>query len=237
MPKTPHITVQAVRVRVRVKVRVRVTKIRSDMTSFLKNKDIKIFHYKHYINEFIADTRKLNTEHKYAYLTLIWESYRKKGYINEEIVSELEYLNDISVDVYQSILNKYFQYDDKLGYYHNKIIEELESMGHHKSISSKGGKVTAEKKAAITKLENDFELFWKVYPNNKNKSLAFRKWMSSDDPDILVKSLKVIKHNLQSGEWNKNETKFIPHAATFINQERYNDEVSSKSNNYTKGLK
>ena len=98
-------------------------------------------------------------------------------------------------------------------------------------------KTTAAKKANLAKLENDFAIFWNAYPNNKNKSLALRKWMSSKDPDILSKSLKVIKHNLQSGEWNKDEIKFIPHASTFINQERYNDEVKSKSNNYTKGLK
>ena len=203
----------------------------------LENSLDKVFYYAHYINDFIADTMHLDTEHKYAYLTIIWKMYRTGGYINDNDIKTLSLQNNISHSVYTNVVREFVNLDESLGYYIDRVVKDLSRNNRHKSISSKGGQVTAAKKANLAKLENDFKLFWDVYPNNKNKSLALKKWMSSDDPDILVKSLKVIKHNLQSGEWNKNETKFIPHAATFINQERYNDEVSSKSNNYTKGLK
>jgi len=70
--------------------------------------------------------------------------------------------------------------------------------------------------------QGDFETFWKEYPRKdakKNAEKAFRKVRSSDLPAILgaIKALK------KTEQWLVSDGKFIPHAATFLNQERWKD--------------
>ena len=59
-----------------------------------------------------------------------------------------------------------------------------------------------------------FETFWKEYPNKKAKPVALKK-------------------QKQTTDWNKDNGQFIPMPATWINQERWNDEIKEKSKDPT----
>jgi uncharacterized protein YdaU (DUF1376 family) len=135
----------------------------------MSKEETKIFHYKHYINEFIADTHIHSSLEKYCYLTLIWEAYRQKGYIGNKNLNRLMELNpDIPTETYKYMTQKYFSHDEKLGYYHQKIIDELNRNGYLKKLSSKGGNKTSL--ANMIKSDSNIDEYnriWKVYKGTK----------------------------------------------------------------------
>ena len=77
-----------------------------------------------------------------------------------------------------------------------------------------------------------FETFWKEYPNKKAKPVALKSWdkIKNLDFDLIMVALKKQK---QTTDWNKDNGQFIPMPATWINQERWNDEIKEKSKDPT----
>jgi hypothetical protein len=69
-----------------------------------------------------------------------------------------------------------------------------------------------------------FDEFWKLYPRKVSKRVAQKMWerMTKDEQQAAVEALPVhIKY------WRLKETDadFIPHAATWLNQGRWEDEL------------
>ncbi|MFA5424551.1 MAG: hypothetical protein WC374_11920, partial [Phycisphaerae bacterium] len=73
----------------------------------------------------------------------------------------------------------------------------------------------------------NFELFWKAYPRKAGKKKA-QEWWEKHKPngELLEKILKAILEQSQTEQWQKDGGKFIPHPITWLNQERWNDEVT-----------
>ena len=73
----------------------------------------------------------------------------------------------------------------------------------------------------------DFNRFWKAYPSKKNKrtaALKFKKLREKKStPEFLAFLIEDIQCRAKGHEWLKNNGDFIPHAATYLNQERWND--------------
>lgn len=67
-------------------------------------------------------------------------------------------------------------------------------------------------------------IFWPAYPRKtakaKAQAAAKNAWKKAD-ADLIMDGLSRAK---QSGQWNRDGGQFIPHAATWLNQERWNDE-------------
>jgi len=74
----------------------------------------------------------------------------------------------------------------------------------------------------ITKSENDFMEFWSLYPKKKKKKEALNAWLKVSPPIQPV--LNAIGWQKQQQDWVKEEGKFIPHPATYINGHRWEDE-------------
>lgn len=74
--------------------------------------------------------------------------------------------------------------------------------------------------------EEKFIAFWKAYPVKKAKAYAEKIWirMKMDDElfDIIMAALE--EHKL-SEQWVKDGGRFIPHASTWLNQRRWEDEL------------
>ena len=74
-----------------------------------------------------------------------------------------------------------------------------------------------------------FERFWKVYPRHTAKQTARQAWnrlkLTADDPrlDAMRHGLAVAK---QSHDWVKEKGQFVPHAATWLNGKRWDDELT-----------
>ncbi|MDH6367155.1 MULTISPECIES: helix-turn-helix domain-containing protein [unclassified Breznakia] len=75
--------------------------------------------------------------------------------------------------------------------------------------------------------EEAFVIFWDKYPNKKAKPkalTAFRnKCKTTNQFDIILKALDQF---IESNDWKKNDGMFIPHPATWLNGERWLDDVA-----------
>lgn len=80
--------------------------------------------------------------------------------------------------------------------------------------------------------KNDaFKRFWSVYPRHTNKKKAFDVFVKKcTDETVLQKMLSAVVDYKETEQW-QNE-RFIPHASTWLNGERWEDEINpaSKSN-------
>lgn len=98
--------------------------------------------------------------------------------------------------------------------------------------------VTTTKKVNHYKNEKEellFDKFWDLYPRkiNKKKSkqifLSLAKKKDFDFEKVLSELLKQTK--LES--WTKDNGQFIPHPTTWLNGEKWNDEIESTTLNFT----
>jgi len=75
---------------------------------------------------------------------------------------------------------------------------------------------------------SSFNEFWEIYPRKIGKKSALQAWDNINPDDELQELiLDAIKRNKQTKQWQSQ--RFIPHPATWLNQERWNDEVESES--------
>jgi hypothetical protein len=76
-----------------------------------------------------------------------------------------------------------------------------------------------------------FERFWTDYPKKEGKG-ACRRWWKEHTPDdvLLGRMLTAIQQAAQTSKWQEQAGKFIPMPATWLIQERWDDE-------YTVGVK
>jgi hypothetical protein len=70
-----------------------------------------------------------------------------------------------------------------------------------------------------------FDRFWTAYPKKKAKKDAQKAYdRVHPAPDELEQLLAALERAKQSSDWKKDGGKFIPHPATWLNGERWNDE-------------
>lgn len=75
-----------------------------------------------------------------------------------------------------------------------------------------------------------FETFWKAYPNKKAKDSArksFAKLKPTNDTLCLLQ--QAVEHQKRT-IWKDKDPQYIPHAATWINGKRWEDEVQAPVN-------
>lgn len=76
--------------------------------------------------------------------------------------------------------------------------------------------------------QHDFERFWSVYPKKVAKGNAIKAWKKLKiDSNLLDLILKAISQQKTSEAWTKDKGQFIPYPATWLNDRRWEDEVSS----------
>ena len=75
----------------------------------------------------------------------------------------------------------------------------------------------------------DFDQFWAVYPKKIAKGDARKAWGQTESirPDMET-VIDSIKKQCQADQWRKDDGKFIPHPATWLRQERWDDEIEVK---------
>jgi len=78
-----------------------------------------------------------------------------------------------------------------------------------------------------------FEKFWKVYPNKTGRKDALKKWQSNNYHEEFDKIIKHIDTMKQTEQWKKG---IIPNGSTYVNQERWNDDIGSQKNRWEGGI-
>ena len=70
--------------------------------------------------------------------------------------------------------------------------------------------------------EDKFNQFWNLYPRKVKKFVAMRTWnrLSKKEIDEIFKVLE--DHMIR---WKETEIQYVPHASTWLNQKRWEDEL------------
>ena len=77
-------------------------------------------------------------------------------------------------------------------------------------------------------LQDRFERFWKAYPKKKAKDKA-ESWFKRRKPTIELVDIMIeaIQKFMKTEDWIKENGKFIPYPATWLNGGRWKDEIDS----------
>ena len=89
-----------------------------------------------------------------------------------------------------------------------------------------GVKPVPEKKKQSDVMEERFERFWSVYPKKVGKGYARKSFLKIAPSDALLgEMLAAIAAASASFQWKKDKGQFIPNPATWLNQQRWEDEL------------
>jgi hypothetical protein len=76
-----------------------------------------------------------------------------------------------------------------------------------------------------------FERFWKAYPRHVGKAKAEAAWTRLDVTSSLLDAmLRALAWQTASEAWTRDDGKFIPHPATWLNGRRWEDEPAPTTN-------
>lgn len=84
--------------------------------------------------------------------------------------------------------------------------------------------------------KGEFEQFWKAYPKKIGKRAAERAWYAAKDRPALSRILSALHTAKASPDWKKEHGKYIPHPATWLNQGRWDDELTVVTIPNTRGV-
>ena len=71
-----------------------------------------------------------------------------------------------------------------------------------------------------------FATFWDIYPRKTDRKKALAAWMRHVKPGQCQQILDAIALQKQTQQWKGDGGKFIPHPTTWLNGERWRDEIS-----------
>ena len=80
---------------------------------------------------------------------------------------------------------------------------------------------------AETDASNKFASFWSAYPRKEAKPDAAKAFIKVKASGHLVNILADIERRKSSDDWKKNGGQFIPMPSSYLNQRRWEDEVTS----------
>jgi hypothetical protein len=75
-----------------------------------------------------------------------------------------------------------------------------------------------------TELETDFDTFWRAYPRKVSKGDARNCFTRAIKKTTLAKMLEALAWQRNQPQWLKNGGAYVPHASTWLNGERWDDE-------------
>jgi hypothetical protein len=96
--------------------------------------------------------------------------------------------------------------------------------------SSTSSSSSTSNKEKTSKKENSFfDIFWLAYPKKQGKGAARKSFKKLNPSKALFKKiLTAIKQQKKSDQWLKEDGQYIPNPATWLNQERWGDELNYK---------
>lgn len=83
-----------------------------------------------------------------------------------------------------------------------------------------------EKPTADKDMAEAFEVFWKLYPNKKSKKDARKAWEKlKPGAELRLTLMTALGNHRISRDWAKDDGQYVPMASTWLNGERWTDEL------------
>lgn len=80
-------------------------------------------------------------------------------------------------------------------------------------------------------VEDYFDTFWREYPRKTGKGAARKSFEKALTKTSFQKIMAALDEQKASSQWNKDGGEYVPYPATWLNQERWEDEVSQYDGN------
>lgn len=88
------------------------------------------------------------------------------------------------------------------------------------------GKSADHSTTPVSKNEERFNRFWEVYPKKVGKGAARKSWdKCRPSEELTARMIAAVRQQAQSDQWRRDGGQYIPNPATWLNQERWEDEV------------
>ena len=197
-------------------------------------------YYQFHIGDYATHTRHLTPIEDIAYRRLLDIYYLHERPLSDCLTTVARQINmreyEAEVDM---VLTEFFDHVDG-GYINRRADKEIEHYKAKVEQASRAGKASAERRIngrstdvqptnnhkPITNNHisiDQFETFWKIYPKKTAKENAKKAWLKiKPNDELIAKITKAVKDQKLS----EREQQFIPHAATWLNAKRWEDEVS-----------
>ena len=193
---------------------------------------------------------ELTPEEKYFYLYLMTNSKTKQCGIYEISKKLMAYETGYNLETVEKLIARFVVYERILYCEETKELFILKWLKHNFSISPKI-KRCIEKELAEVKFkpfikqaiqyaygihrvcidlgeEKEktymFTTFWDEYPRKEAKKDAMKAWKQvKADKELTETIISAVKERIKTQEWQKDNGKFIPLAATYLRGERWKD--------------
>jgi len=171
----------------------------------------------------------------------------KEGFIKRYTVDDKAYIEVVNFKKHQRIMGKESEFEteipapetrEKLGNTREKSGSTREKLGNTREKSGSNGEALGnagrEGKGRERKgdghalLPSSFEQFWSSYPRKIKKKETLLIWQRKNLDLKIEEILTGLNHYKQSEQWCRDGGKFIPHPTTWLNGERWNDEILQK---------
>lgn len=185
--------------------------------------------------DYLLDTGELDLQQHGAYTVLMFRYYWDGELLKSHVYRDCRIDSDRkAVDF---VLSRFFHADGER-YIHNRIERELESIKGFIEHQSRAGKASGEarrekKLAAANRRQTPrpntlewFGEFWAAYPRKIGKGAAEKAWRKiAPDEALSIGIVKAVNEQRACEQWQREGGKYIPHAATWLNGKRWEDEV------------
>lgn len=109
-----------------------------------------------------------------------------------------------------------------------KLLPDVSRDSHVTVTLSHATDIDKEEDIDIDKDKEDiypFEAFWKAYPKKKAKEAAKKAWAKLKPDERLGKAIiQAVTESAKTKDWKKENGKYIPYPATYLNGKRWEDE-------------
>lgn len=104
--------------------------------------------------------------------------------------------------------------------------EDVTPLPDSKPISVKPDNKHTPRKGAKSVFTDGFDEFWAVYPKKDAKQTAVKAWLKLKPDDDLKQAIIAGVQRDIDGRWKGAERRYIPNPTTYLNQRRWEDEIT-----------
>lgn len=211
-------------------------------------------YYPFHLGDYAAHTAHLEPMEDLAYRRMLDLYYRTESALSINVVdiARLIRMRD-HLEAIEAVLREFFIETDN-GWIHVRCDEEIARMREKqtKAKASAQASVIARQANAQRTLngrsatntntntkepptpkgavDNGFANFWNPYPRKTAKVQAQKAWAKlNPSPELQAQILAALAVQKQSEQWKKDGGAFIPHASTWLNQRRWEDQLPSST--------